>query len=84
MAQVKCKCGRPREAATTTVLHTQKKGVGVNYIRVVNHRCECGEEWATWETEPNPNDVVSVDEVITMHELLAGPVSMDDILKGKS
>jgi hypothetical protein len=35
------------------------------------HRCECGAEWTEHQTDIDPTDPVSSDEVIEVHKRLA-------------
>ena len=60
----KCKCGRPRGAAS---IYTYRSAAD----RYVFHRCECGAEWTEHLADVDPTDPVSSDEVIEVHKRLA-------------
>lgn len=59
-----CVCGRELEDATVYVYHSTTD-------LCVFHRCECGAEWTEYQTEIDPSDPVSSDEVIEVHIRLA-------------
>ena len=60
----KCVCGRRLQDAAifTYRSHTD---------RFLFHRCECGTEWTEHQTDVDPSDPVSSDEVIEVHKRLA-------------
>jgi hypothetical protein len=60
----KCVCGRRLKDAAVCLyrFHTG---------RYAFHRCECGAEWTERQTDINPTDPVSSDEVIEVHTRLA-------------
>jgi hypothetical protein len=60
----KCGCGRRlRDAAVYTYRSRTD--------RFLFHRCECGKEWTEHQTDVDPTDPVSSDEVIEVHRRLA-------------
>ncbi len=60
----KCVCGRPLKDATIYVYRSHTD-------RYLFHRCECGTEWTEHQTDVDPMDPVSSDEVIEVHRRLA-------------
>jgi len=40
--------------------------------RYIFHRCECGREWTEHVSDVDPTEPVSTDEVLAVHERLAG------------
>ena len=59
-----CVCGRKVEDAVFYVYRSHTD-------RCVFHRCECGAEWTEHQTDIDPTDPVSSDEVIEVHMRLA-------------
>jgi hypothetical protein len=67
----RCSCGRWLAAAAIYSYRSRTD-------RYVFHRCECGNEWTEHQTDIDPTDPVSSDEVIEVHIRLAkfaGPIS---------
>ena len=60
----KCACGRPRKDAEVYIYRSHTD-------RYLFHRCECGTEWTEHQTDVDPTDPVSSDEVIEVHKRLA-------------
>ena len=60
----KCACGRRLKDAAVYVYRAH----GDRYLF---HRCECGMEWTQHQTDVDPLDPVSSDEVIEVHKRLA-------------
>ena len=60
----KCVCGRRLKDATIYVYRSRTD-------RYLFHRCECGAEWTEHQTDVDPMDPVSSDEVIEVHRRLA-------------
>jgi hypothetical protein len=59
-----CACGRRLKDASVYVYRS-------NTDRYLFHRCECGAEWTEHQTDIDPRDPVSSDEVIEVHKQLA-------------
>jgi hypothetical protein len=59
-----CACGRKLEDAAVYVYRSHTD-------RCVFLRCECGAEWTEHQTDIDPMDPVSSDEVIEVHTRLA-------------
>jgi hypothetical protein len=69
----RCTCGRSRRDAATTVYRSSQKG------RFIYHRCECGIEWTEHQVSVDPSEPISSDELLEVHEQLAGfdgPISL--------
>jgi hypothetical protein len=62
--KVTCVCGRKLEDAAVYVYRSHT-------VRWLFHRCECGAEWTEHQTDIDPADPVSSDEVIEVHARLA-------------
>jgi hypothetical protein len=60
----KCVCGRKRKDAAVYVYRSHTD-------RCLFHRCQCGAEWTEHQTDIDPMDPVSSDEVIEVHAHLA-------------
>jgi hypothetical protein len=60
----RCSCGRWLAAAAMYSYRSRSD-------RYVFHRCECGNEWTEHQTDIDPTDPVSSDEVIEVHTRLA-------------
>ena len=60
----KCACGRRRKDAA---IYTYRSRTD----RFLFHRCECGTEWTEHQTDIDPIDPVTSDEVIEVHKQLA-------------
>jgi hypothetical protein len=60
----KCVCGRKLEDAGVYVYRS-------HIDRYLFRRCECGKEWTEHQTDIDPTDPVSSDEVIEVHTRLA-------------
>jgi hypothetical protein len=60
----KCVCGRKLEDACVYLYRSHTD-------RCLFHRCECGAEWTEHQTDIDPTDPVSSDEVIEVHTRLA-------------
>jgi hypothetical protein len=60
----KCACGRRLKDASVYIYRSH----GDRYLF---HRCECGMEWTVHQTDVDPLDPVSSDEVIEVHKRLA-------------
>lgn len=60
----KCVCGRKLEDASVCLYRSHTD-------RCLFHRCECGVEWTEHQTDIDPTDPVSSDEVIEVHTRLA-------------
>jgi hypothetical protein len=60
----KCVCGRKLEDAAVYVFRSHTD-------RCIFHRCQCGVEWTEHQTDIDPMDPVSSDEVIEVHARLA-------------
>jgi len=60
----KCTCGRRLRDATVFIYRSHTD-------RYLFHRCECGTEWTEHQTDIDPMDPVSSDEVIEVHKRLA-------------
>ncbi len=60
----KCACGRKRKDAAVYVYRSHTD-------RCLLHRCQCGAEWTEHQTDIDPMDRVSSDEVIEVHARLA-------------
>lgn len=60
----KCACGRPSKDAEVYIYRSHTD-------RYLFHRCECGTEWTEHQTDIDPTDPVSSDEVIEVHKRLA-------------
>jgi hypothetical protein len=59
-----CACGRPRKDAEVYIYRSHTD-------RYLFHRCECGTEWTEHQTDVDPTDPVSSDEVLEVHKRLA-------------
>ena len=59
-----CVCGRNLEDADVYVYRSHTD-------RCLFHRCECGAEWTKHQTNIDPTDPISSDEVIDVHTRLA-------------
>ena len=60
----RCACGRPLVDAAAN-LYRSHNG------RFMFHRCECGIEWTEHQASVDPNEPISSDEVLEVHECLA-------------
>jgi len=60
----KCPCGRWLAAAPIYSYRSRT-------VRYQFHRCDCGNEWTEHETDIDPTEPVSSDEVIEVHNRLA-------------
>src|SRR5438552_15693370 len=60
----KCICGRRLKDAA---IYTYRSRTD----RFLFHRCECGTEWTEHQTDIDPMDPVTSDEVIEVHKQLA-------------
>jgi hypothetical protein len=60
----KCACGRRLKDASVYVYRSHTD-------RYLFHRCECGIEWTEHQTDIDPRDPVSSEEVIEVHTRLA-------------
>jgi len=60
----KCVCGREFDDAVVYFYRSRTD-------RCLFHRCECGVEWTEHQTDIDPADPVSSDEVIEVHTRLA-------------
>ena len=60
----KCACGRRLKDASVYLYRSRTD-------RYVFHRCECGTEWTEHQTDIDPAEPVSSDEVIEVHKRLA-------------
>ena len=60
----KCACGRPRKDAEVYIYRSHTD-------RYLFHRCECGTEWTEHQTDIDPMDPVTSDEVLEVHKQLA-------------
>lgn len=60
----KCACGRRLKDASIYIYRAH----GDRYLF---HRCECGMEWTVHQTDIDPTDPVTSDEVIEVHKRLA-------------
>jgi hypothetical protein len=60
----KCACGRRLRDASIYIYRSHSD-------RYLFHRCECGMEWTVHQTDVDPTDPVSSDEVIEVHKQLA-------------
>ena len=60
----KCTCGRRLKDAA---IYTYRSRTD----RFLFHRCECGTEWTEHQTDIDPQDPVTSDEVIEVHKRLA-------------
>ncbi len=60
-----CVCGRKLEDAAIYVYRSRTD-------RYLFRRCECGTEWTEHQSDIDPRDPVSSDEVIEVHRRLAG------------
>lgn len=60
----KCTCGRRLKDASIYIYRSHTD-------RYLFHRCECGAEWTEHQTDIDPTDPVSSDEVIEVHKRLA-------------
>jgi len=66
-----CVCGRKLQDATVYVYRS-------HIDRYLFRLCECGTEWTEHQTDIDPTDPVSSDEIIEVHARLAtfdGPIS---------
>jgi hypothetical protein len=59
-----CVCGCRLEDDAVYVYRSQT-------ARCLFHRCDCGAEWTDHQTDIDPRDPVSSDEVIEVHSRLA-------------
>lgn len=59
-----CTCGRRLKDASIYIYRSHTD-------RYLFHRCECGAEWTEHQTDIDPTDPVSSDEVIEVHKRLA-------------
>ncbi len=74
----KCVCGRKLEDAAVYVYRSHTD-------RCVSHRCMCGAEWTEHQTDIDPMDPVSSDEVIEVHTRLAKfEGSISELLRQRS
>ncbi len=74
----KCVCGRKLEDAAVYVYRSHTD-------RCVFHRCMCGAEWTEHQTDIDPMDPVSSDEVIEVHTRLAKfEGSISELLRQRS
>jgi hypothetical protein len=67
----RCACGRSRRDACVYIYRSHTD-------RYLFHRCECGSEWTEHQTDVDPMDPVSSEEVIEVHKRLAkfdGPIA---------
>jgi hypothetical protein len=62
--KTRCACGRRLKDASIYIYRSH----GDRYLF---HRCECGMEWTVHQTDVNPQDPVTSDEVIEVHKRLA-------------
>lgn len=60
----KCVCGRDLDDAVVSVYRSHTD-------RCLFHRCDCGVEWTEHQTDIDPTEPVSSDEVIEVHTRLA-------------
>lgn len=60
----RCVCGRKLEDAAFYIYRS-------HIDRYIFRRCECGTEWTEHQTDIDPTDPVSSDEVIEVHTRLA-------------
>jgi len=60
----RCVCGRKIKDAAVYVYRSHTD-------RYLFHRCECGSEWTVHQTDVDPTEPVSSDEVIEVHKRLA-------------
>ena len=60
----RCVCGRKIKDAAVYVYRSHTD-------RYLFHRCECGSEWTVHQTDVDPAEPVSSDEVIEVHKRLA-------------
>ena len=60
----KCTCGRRAIDAAVYTFRSRSD-------RFLFHRCECGAEWTEHQTDIDPTDPVTSDEVIEVHRRLA-------------
>jgi len=60
----RCACGRHTKDASVYVYRSHTD-------RYLFHRCECGAEWTEHQTDIDPTDPVSSDEVLEVHTRLA-------------
>ncbi len=61
----RCACGR---RSVDAAIYTFRSHTD----RYVFHRCECGREWTEHQSGVDPTEPVSTDEVLEVHEKLAG------------
>ncbi len=61
--KTRCACGRRLKDASVYIYRSH----GARYLF---HRCECGVEWTDHQTDVNPHDPVTSDEVIEVHRRL--------------
>lgn len=73
----KCECGRKWSECVYVV---QRSGQN----RWIHYRCICSREWTVHEMDADPADPVTSDEIIELHRILKGDLTMEDIRKGKS
>jgi hypothetical protein len=79
-----CQCGRPKAEAIFTSMRVRDPGHvdGTHWLRRVFYRCVCGQEWTDVQPAVDPDDPVTADEIITVHERLSafeGP--LPDLLR---
>ena len=60
----KCACGRRLQEASVYLYRSHTD-------RYLFHRCDCGTEWTEHQTDIDPTEPVSSDEVIEVHKQLA-------------
>jgi len=74
----KCVCGRKLDDAVVFVYRSHAD-------LCLLHRCECGVEWTEHQTDIDPADPVSSDEVIEVHMRLAKfEGSISELLRQRS
>ena len=61
----RCDCGRALADASTNVYRSPNG-------RFIFHRCECGTEWTEHQASVDRSQPISSDEVLAVHEHLAG------------
>ena len=61
----RCQCGRETAAAAVSVYRSLAG-------RFIFSRCECGAEWTERLQAIDPSQAISLDEVLEVHEQLAG------------
>jgi DNA-directed RNA polymerase subunit RPC12/RpoP len=75
MATPQCECGRP----LTDVIHLVQRSKDHRYTW---YRCtQCNREWEVVETVDDLADPVSSSEVLEVHRLLEGDLTMSEITK---